>query len=88
MFKTVVIIAVIIWNIITFAMYGADKKKAKNKQWRTKESTLIAVAFIMGGIGAYAGMKYFRHKTKHIKFQILVPIAIIINIICFVLIFK
>ena len=71
--------ALIIWNAATFILYGADKRKAKKDKWRTKESTLILCAFLMGGIGAFLGMKVFRHKTKHLKFKLLVPISVVVN---------
>ena len=70
----------ILWNIVTFALYGIDKSKAKNNKWRISEATLILCAFLMGGIGSFLGMRIFRHKTKHMKFMILVPLAIVINV--------
>jgi uncharacterized membrane protein YsdA (DUF1294 family) len=73
-------IVVAIWNIITFAFYGADKSKARKNKWRIKESTLIACAFLMGGVGAMLGMLAFHHKTKHLKFLLLVPLALMLNI--------
>ena len=71
---------IVIWNIITFAMYGIDKRKAQKKKWRISESTLILCAFLMGAAGALAGMSVFRHKTNHLKFKLLVPIALAMNI--------
>ncbi|MCL2405782.1 MAG: DUF1294 domain-containing protein [Defluviitaleaceae bacterium] len=73
-------IAAVLWNIITFWLYALDKKRAKNNQWRIKESTLILVAFLMGGLGAMVGMKVLRHKTQHMQFKVLVPIAVVLNI--------
>jgi uncharacterized membrane protein YsdA (DUF1294 family) len=70
----------ILWNIITFAMYGLDKRKAVKGKWRTSEAALIVVAFLMGGIGAFLGMVVLRHKTKHLKFRLLLPLAVIFNI--------
>jgi len=84
MSSTIILIAVaaaiVIWNVITFALYAIDKKRAKNNEWRIKEATLIACAFLMGGIGAMVGMSVLRHKTQHIKFKLLVPIATVLNI--------
>ena len=39
---------------------------------------LIGIAFVGGAFGAFAGMIVFHHKTRKMKFRILVPIAIII----------
>lgn len=72
---------ILIWNIFVFLMYGADKHFAKKEKWRIKESTLISSAFFLGGIGALLGISAFRHKTKKLKFRILVPIATIVNIL-------
>jgi uncharacterized membrane protein YsdA (DUF1294 family) len=76
----IAIAALVLWNMLTFALYGIDKSKAKNNKWRISEATLIACAFLMGGIGSFLGMQIFRHKTKHMKFRILVPLAVLVNI--------
>jgi len=76
----VAIAAIVIWNIIVFALYAADKRKAAKNKWRISEATLITCAFLMGGIGAFLGMRILRHKTQHLKFKLLVPLAVIINI--------
>lgn len=74
----------VIVNIITFAMYGIDKKRAVKNQWRIPENTLLGAAFIGGSFGAFAGMQVFRHKTKHGMFRILVPAYMIVHIIIIV----
>ena len=79
-------IAVIIfttWNLIVFFMYGIDKSKAKRNKQRISEKTLLISAALMGGIGALLGMYIFRHKTKHLKFKIGVPLLLLVNIIGF-----
>lgn len=58
-----------------------DKEKAIKHQWRTKEETLIGIAVIGGSIGSYLGMQKFRHKTKHLKFTLGIPVIIIIQVI-------
>lgn len=70
----------IAWNFIVFMLYGLDKRKAMKNKWRISETTLILTAFFMGGLGAFVGMYVFSHKTKHIKFKILVPMSILFNI--------
>lgn len=65
-------------NIVTFLVYGLDKWKARNDQWRIPERTLLFLAFIGGGAGAWAGMEYFRHKTRHTSFRIIVPLCTIL----------
>ena len=59
----------------------SDKRRAKKKRWRIRESTLILSAVIGGSIGALAGMYTFRHKTKHIKFTAGIPAILIAQIL-------
>ena len=75
-----ILIYFVIINIITFALYGIDKRRAVKDKWRIPENTLLGAAFIGGSFGAFAGMQLFRHKTKHGMFRILVPAYMIVHI--------
>ena len=66
-------------NVITFVVYGIDKLKAKMGGWRIPEATLLLLAAIGGSIGAWCGMMLFRHKTKHWKFKLGVPLIFILQ---------
>ena len=57
-------------NLVTFLLYGLDKLKAKRGKWRIPERTLLLFTWLLGGLGAFAGMRVFRHKTKHLVFQV------------------
>lgn len=70
-----------LWNGYVFMAMGRDKRRAKRHQWRTPEATLLLMGAALGGIGLYAGMKYFRHKTSHTKFAIGAPILVVGNIL-------
>lgn len=74
------IFAYIIWNFSVFLLYGIDKWKAKKNAWRISEKTLIFCAVSFGAVGAYFGMKKFRHKTRHTKFKILIPALAVLNV--------
>lgn len=69
-----------VMNIAAFAAFGWDKMKARWGGWRIPERTLIALALFGGSVGAWAGMKYFRHKTKKAKFK--VGILVILTVQC------
>jgi len=43
----------LIINIITFILWGIDKRKAIKKQWRIKEKTLLILTALGGFIGAF-----------------------------------
>ena len=68
-------------NIISFFMYGIDKRKAKRTKWRIPEATLLGVAVIGGSIGAWLGMKVWHHKTMHNKFKYGIPAIIIVQLL-------
>lgn len=73
------IIYFIVWNILVASIYGIDKNKAQRGAWRIPEKTLLLLAFIGGGIGAFCGMHIFHHKTKKNLFKIGVPLCIVAN---------
>ena len=67
-------------NIVTFILMGHDKKNAIKKKERVPEMALFTLSFMGGGLGTLLGMLIFHHKTKKIKFIILIPLSIIIHI--------
>ena len=76
--RPAVIVFLALINLISFAMCFADKKKAQRGKWRIPESTLLWMSFFGGAFGMLLGMKLFRHKTKHLKFVITVPLLCVI----------
>ena len=67
-------------NIVSFVMFGIDKSRAKRRAWRISEAALLISAAVGGSVGAIAGMIIFRHKTKHLKFLIGLPLILIIHL--------
>lgn len=59
-----------VMSIITFICYGADKRKAKKKTYRTPEKVLLALSFFGGASGGILGMGIFRHKTQKKYFAV------------------
>lgn len=72
---------IILINVIAFIVYGIDKWKARKGKWRISEASLLFLAFIGGSIGAYVGMQVWRHKTKHLKFTLGVPLILLLQIL-------
>ena len=73
-------LALVVWNFTVFILYAADKRKAKAGRWRISEKTLLLCTFLLGAPGAVLGMLAVRHKTRHWKFRILVPLALLLQI--------
>ena len=75
------IIYLLIINALGFLLMLIDKYKARKNLWRIPEKTLLGVALIGGSIGSFAGMQIFRHKTKHPRFYIGIPIIMAVQLI-------
>ncbi len=54
---------------------GIDKYKAIKHKWRVKEKTLFLLSLFGGSVGGFAGMFFFRHKTKKFLFYIVYTIS-------------
>ena len=67
-------------NLVTFAVYGIDKAKAKRGAWRVPEKTLFLLPLLGGSLGALLGMRVFRHKTKHWYFVWGIPLILLAQI--------
>ena len=70
----VAIAYLLVVNLLAFVLYGIDKRRARRCDYRIPESTLLWMARLGGGVGSWAGIKVFHHKTKHKRFVILVPL--------------
>ena len=71
--KYIVLVYLAVITVVTFLVYGIDKWKAQHKRWRIPENVLLGLAAIGGSVGAWLGMKVWRHKTQHKKFKYGVP---------------
>lgn len=70
--------AVAMWlllaSAVAFVLMGVDKRRAARGGWRISERTLWLCAILGGGLGGAAGMRLFRHKTKHWYFAVGFPL--------------
>ena len=82
----IAIIYLAVINVVTFFMYGIDKRKAKKSKWRISETTLLMMAVLGGSIGAWLGMKVWHHKTLHKKFRYGIPLILIAQIVLVLLV--
>lgn len=67
-------------NAVGFSLMLIDKWKAKHNRWRIPEATLMTVAALGGSVGSLLGMYTVRHKTKHIKFTVGIPLILVAQI--------
>ena len=66
----------------------ADKHRARKKQWCIPEAALMGIAAMGGSIGALLGMYAFRHKTRHPKFYIGIPVLLVIQLCLAILLYQ
>ena len=78
--KNILMILWLAMNAFTFCLYGIDKYTAKHGAWRIPEKTLLTFTWLLGGVGALAGMHVFHHKTRHRAFTVSAPLAAVISI--------
>lgn len=79
--REVLLVYLLIINIFTFFLYGADKYKARRGEWRIKEAVLLGLAAIGGSPAAWIAMYMFHHKTKKPKFYIGVPTLLVVHVL-------
>ena len=84
MLYRILLVYLLLVNAAGFLLMLVDKIKARRNLWRIPEATLITVAAIGGSIGSIAGMNLFRHKTKHAKFYIGLPVILALQIVAVV----
>ena len=58
----------LIVNVAAFAVYGADKRRAKQGRWRVPEKTLFLLAIIGGS------------KTRHWYFRYGIPVILVVQL--------
>lgn len=75
----------ILINAYAFLIMLADKRKAIKKKWRIPERHLLTVCALGGSLGGLLGMRLFRHKTRHLRFAIGIPVMLVLQIVGIVL---
>jgi uncharacterized membrane protein YsdA (DUF1294 family) len=67
-------------SIVTFVVYGFDKWQSQRKGWRISEVMLHSLALLGGFLGGWAGLFWFRHKTQHPFFFVVLLLATLLHI--------
>ncbi|CAH0340385.1 DUF1294 domain-containing protein [Rhizobium sp. CECT 9324] len=68
-----------LYNVFVFGIYAFDKLAARKGSWRVRESTLIFLAVLGGGTGAFFCQRLLRHKTRKPPFRLLLPILFVLQ---------
>ena len=81
--STILTTYLVLVNAAAFVLMLSDKHRAKKGAWRIPERTLLTAAVLGGSVGAIAGMYLFRHKTRHPKFKIGLPLILAVQILLY-----
>lgn len=57
-----------------------DKCAAKRSARRIPEKTLILLSLLGGSVAMYMTMQLIRHKTRHAKFMIGIPVIMLLQL--------
>jgi uncharacterized membrane protein YsdA (DUF1294 family) len=69
-------------NSYGWSLFFLDKRKAVHQeQFRIPESTFFLVSLCGGGFGTVIGMLLHRHKTKQMRFRLVLPALMLISLI-------
>ena len=67
-------------SLVTVIVTVYDKIAAKKRlRHRVPENTLLLLAVLGGGPAEYVAMQLIRHKTRHKKFMIGLPVIILLE---------
>ena len=67
-------------SLVTAGVTVYDKLAAKKGAWRIPEKTLLLLALVGGAAAELAVMLTIRHKTKHKKFMIGLPVILVLHV--------
>lgn len=68
-------------SLVSIIVCIYDKIAAKhNPKHRTRERTLLALSALGGSVAMLLTMLLIRHKTKHAKFMVGIPVIIVLQI--------
>jgi len=71
--------------IITYLLFAWDKHLAAYQRQRVPEALLFTMSALFGAFGALCAMIFFRHKTQHRSFLIVVPLLAVLQVALVVL---
>ncbi|MBE6616424.1 MAG: DUF1294 domain-containing protein [Ruminococcaceae bacterium] len=83
-----VLLYFVLVSLVAIIVTVSDKIRAKRNGWRTPESTLLIISALGGSVAMYLTMLSVRHKTKHIKFMLGIPIIILFQAVVVVFLLR
>jgi len=79
LFSKLLLIYFVLMGIVAVIITVADKSAARRGKWRVPEATLMLIGLFGGALPMFVTMRVIRHKTKHMKFMIGLPLEIALH---------
>ena len=81
-------IAVISLISVIVCIYDKKISKKNRVELRTPEKNLMLLSALGGSVAMFITMQIIRHKTKHVKFMLGIPLIIIVQVGIVFLLFR
>ena len=79
-FLLVTVCVAALTSVLSFILYGFDKRRARLDGQRVPEKRLHLLALLGGWPGAMFGQRVFRHKTVKTRFRIVFWLTVVCHI--------
>lgn len=76
----IILVVIAVINLAASVVCAYDKQKATWGGRRVSENMLMLLALIGGAAGMYITMLRIKHKTRHAKFMLGLPVIIIVQL--------
>ena len=81
-------IAIISLISVIVCIYDKKISKKNRVELRTPEKNLMLLSALGGSVAMFITMQIIRHKTKHVKFMLGIPLIIIVQAVIVFLLFR
>ena len=76
-------------SLVSIIVCIYDKFASKHAtKHRTREATLLLLSALGGSVAMFLTMQLIRHKTKHVKFMLGIPLIIVAQVVITVAVIK
>lgn len=76
-----ILVAYLVMSVLTFIVYGIDKRRAARGRWRVRERHLHLLELLFGWPGAIVGQLVFRHKLRKLAYMAMFALVVLMHLL-------